>query len=266
MLSGAKLSGAKLAAPSARRVIVPALTANLHSAVRAVVTQIRPAPARPKAVSARPKATPARPADAGVAIDSALTTGGGIGGLTGPAVNTTISGNAASATSTGTGLASTAGGGIDQAAALVSDTIAGNTAVATGPAGSAASGGGVATSTSLANTIVAGNSPADCGAPAGADLGGNLDSDGSCGVSAGNGSISAGQARLGGLRDNGGPARTRALRAGSQAIGLGLAATCEQDAGPSGVADTDQRGAARNSAARGVCDSGAYDTGGRAAG
>jgi hypothetical protein len=60
----------------------------------------------------------------------------------------------------------------------------------------------------------------------------------------------------------GGPTRTRALRAGSQAIGLGLAATCEQLTGPAGVADTDRRGSARRSAQRGVCDSGAFDTGG----
>ena len=61
---------------------------------------------------------------------------------------------------------------------------------------------------------------------------------------------------------NGGPTETEALQAGSQAIGLGVAATCEQLAGPDGTLDTDQRGRARNSAARNACDSGAYDTGG----
>ena len=116
--------------------------------------------------------------------------------------------------------------------------------------------------TLMANTIVAGNAPADCGAVNGADSGGNLDTDGTCGLTAARHSVSAGAARLGPLAHNGGTTLTQALRAGSRAIGLGIAATCEQIAvGPAGALDTDQRGSARNSAHRGACDSGAFDAG-----
>ncbi|MGH3156009.1 MAG: choice-of-anchor Q domain-containing protein, partial [Streptosporangiaceae bacterium] len=123
-------------------------------------------------------------------------------------------------------------------------------------------GGGLGSSTPMTNTIVAGNSPTDCGVATSTDGGGNLDTDGTCGLSAANGSVSSGYAGLGPLASDGGPTQTLALTTGSQAIGLGLAATCETVTGPTGTADTDQRGDARNSAARGVCDSGAYDTGG----
>jgi hypothetical protein len=190
---------------------------------------------------------------------------GGIDGLTGPATNTTVSDNQASATSTGTGVAFTEGAGISIADQLIGVTVAGNVATAAGPAGSSVMGGGVGTSASLANTIIAGNSPTDCGAPTGTDQGGNLDSDGTCGLSAASGSVSAGDADLLPPAINGGPTKTQALAAGSQAIGLGVAATCEQLAGPAGVPDTDQRGNPRNSATRGSCDSGAYDTGGNPA-
>jgi hypothetical protein len=123
-------------------------------------------------------------------------------------------------------------------------------------------GGGVGSSTPMTNTIVAGNSPTDCGIATSADNGGNLDTDGTCGLSAATGSVSAGYAGLAVPASNGGSTQTLALTPGSQAIGLGLAATCETVTGPTGAADTDQRGDARNSAARGACDSGAYDTAG----
>jgi hypothetical protein len=114
----------------------------------------------------------------------------------------------------------------------------------------------------MANTIITSNAPTDCGAVNGADSGGNLDSDGTCGLTAGRHSVSAGAAHLGPLAHNGGTTLTQALRTGSRAIGLGIAATCEQTAaGPAGVLDTDQRGHARNSARRGACDSGAFDAG-----
>jgi hypothetical protein len=60
------------------------------------------------------------------------------------------------------------------------------------------------------------------------------------------------------LASNGGPTDTAALATGSPAIGGGDAATCEQ----APVVNKDQRGDSRNATTRGVCDIGAYDTGG----
>jgi hypothetical protein len=64
--------------------------------------------------------------------------------------------------------------------------------------------------------------------------------------------------QLGALANNGGPTQTEALLSGSPAIGAGGAADCQ--AAP--VSGKDQRGSARNAAARSACDIGAYDTGG----
>ncbi len=232
---------------------VAGLTTRLKSAIAAME-------ARPFAAS-RPARGQARPADTTM-LASAIAGAGGIDGLTGPASNSTISDNKAAATSTGAGIAFSQGAGIAIADQLVNVTVSGNVAKAAGPAGSVVLGGGVGTSTSLANSIVSGNAPTDCGTPTGTDAGGNLDSDGTCGVSAAAGSISAGNAELAPPAFNGGPTKTQALQTGSQAIGLGVPGTCEQLAGPDGTLDTDQRGSARNSAARNGCDSGAYDTGG----
>jgi hypothetical protein len=203
-----------------------------------------------------PAATP------GATLTSALAEGGGIGIVT-PVINSTINANTAATTSTGLGVADTIGGGIDSATTrLVNDTIASNAGTTVGPTGSSVSGGGVGIWTLMANTIIAGNAPTDCGAVNGADSGGNLDTDGTCGLTASRHSVSAGPAHLGPLAHNGGTTLTQALRTGSRAIGLGIAATCEQiAAGPTGVLDTDQRGNARNSAHRGMCDSGAFDAG-----
>ncbi len=242
-LAGAGLAGAGIAA----------LTSRLRSTIAATLR--RPLAASPLAKSGTRSAATST-------LASAVAGAAGIDGLTGQASNATISDNRASAVSTGSGIAFTQAAGISSAGQLTGVTVAGNVAKATGPAGSSVAGGGVGTLTSLANSIIAGNSPSDCGTPAGTDAGGNLDSDGTCGLSAARGSVSAGDARLSMPRFNGGPTKTQALLAGSQAIGLGVAATCEQLAGPGGVLDTDQRGRPRDSAARGVCDSGAYDTGG----
>ena len=251
---------AALAAPArAPRQAAPdslrALATLTRGLVSGTVRRLVPARAQARAARTGPLATVLTSADSG---------GGGIGALSGPAGNITVSGNAAAASSTGLGVASTQGGGIGTANALTNATVAGNTGTATGPAGSGVTGGGAGTSASLANTIVAGNAPTDCGAATGADAGGNLDGDGTCGLSAASGSVSAGTANLGPLAGNGSLTQTRALLAGSQAIGLGVAATCEQLTGPNGTADTDERGSARNSSARQACDSGAYDTGGTA--
>ena len=199
---------------------------------------------------------------AGMVLTSAYTGGAGIGALTGPVSNTTITQNVANANSTGAGEALAQRGGIGQGSSLVNATVAINQATAGGVHGAMVQGGGLGTSTPMTNTVVAGNSPTDCGLTTSPDGGGNLDTDGTCGLSGANGSVSMGYAGLGLLASNGGPTQTLALTAGSQAIGLGMAATCEGVTGPAGIADTDQRGIARNSALRGGCDSGAYDTGG----
>jgi hypothetical protein len=251
------------ASPLGRGTSGPAVRtalASLTGLTSRLKTAVADAESRP-VTSSRVARTQARPADTSM-LASAVAGAGGIDGLTGPASNSTISDNQAHATSTGAGIAFTQGAGVSIADQLVAVTVAGNVAKATGPAGSMVLGGGVGTSTSLANSIIAGNSPTDCGAPTGTDAGGNLDSDGSCGLTAASGSISAGHADLSPPAANGGPTMTEALQAGSQAIGLGVAVTCEQLTGPDGAPDTDQRGQARNSQARDVCDSGAYDTGG----
>ncbi len=67
---------------------------------------------------------------------------------------------------------------------------------------------------------------------------------------------------LGPLAQNGGPTETQALLKGSPAIGTGDATICNS-APANGL---DQRGDPRNATSRGVCDIGAYDTGGTASG
>lgn len=108
----------------------------------------------------------------------------------------------------------------------------------------------------LANTIVAGNEsvagPGDCLAEVASSqirsLGNNLDSDGSCGLTAA-GDVPQRDPLIGPLVDNGGSTDTHALRPGSSAIGAGNPSTCTA---------ADQRGAAR--AGDGICDIGAYES------
>src|SRR3954465_7348355 len=64
------------------------------------------------------------------------------------------------------------------------------------------------------------------------------------------------------LADNGGLTQTRALATGSPAIGSVPAFRCALVSPYAG--DVDQRSAPRRTAERGVCDAGAYDTGGAA--
>jgi hypothetical protein len=97
---------------------------------------------------------------------------------------------------------------------------------------------------SLTNTIVAENGSSDCaGGASSSDH--SLDGDRSCGVGA-LGGLTPG---LGPLLANGGPTNTRALAAGSPAIGAGDASRCPAE---------DQRHFARPA---GRCDIGAYQTG-----
>jgi CSLREA domain-containing protein len=103
--------------------------------------------------------------------------------------------------------------------------------------------------TDLVNTIVAGNGHGDCAAAL-VSLGNNLDSDGSCGLASA-GDLSDVDPLLGPLADNGGPAPTHALGAGSPAIDH--IPTFQQ------CTPSDQRGIARPFPRTGSCDIGAYE-------
>lgn len=117
----------------------------------------------------------------------------------------------------------------------------------------------------LNHTLIAANAGGDCAntTAAGGPIPGqqitsgghNLDSDGSCltpGVAQAS-DLSSGTANLGPLADNGGPAPTHALLAGSDALDAGDNAVCA--AAP--VNGVDQRGVARPQGAQ--CDIGAYE-------
>lgn len=181
--------------------------------------------------------------------NSAVETGGGIFHTNGTAtlLNSTLSWNSAKS-----------GGGITNWDTLVvtNSTISGNSATQSGGgvynwysrslvvsnstiAGNAAgsSGGGLATvgvNATLVSTIVAGNS--------GGDMSGSLDS--------GSGdNLIGGDPVLGPLADNGGPTQTRAVLAGSAAIGAG--------SNPLGLT-TDQRGDPYARSRNGLVDIGAF--------
>ncbi|HZX90594.1 MAG TPA: choice-of-anchor Q domain-containing protein [Rudaea sp.] len=83
-------------------------------------------------------------------------------------------------------------------------------------------------------------------------LGGNIVSDASCGIRNSGDRVVA-DAGLGMFGDNGGLVNTVLLNGSSVAVRNGVAANCEA---------TDARGTVRNVAARGGCDSGAYEFGG----
>jgi hypothetical protein len=155
------------------------------------------------------------------------------------------------------------GGGIDHRGGadltIVNSTITGNTAVKGG--GGIGAGQGYAPLSDqlplghviLRNTIVAGNSsaagPGDCrtNQVGFTSLGHNLDSDGTCFLTA-DGDRPDTDPRLGALADNGGPTRTEALLAGSPAIDAGAAEDCPK---------ADARGTARPQGP--ACDIGAFE-------
>lgn len=161
---------------------------------------------------------------------------------------------------------------------LVNSTVSGNSATQGG--GVFTGTGAVMSNTVLAkNTFAAGGWGADCAGgfsdgPGGHNLVGNGQwflngATYACGLTNGANGDRVGtnaasiDPELGPIASNGGPTQTMALLAVSPAIGAGNAATCEALVGPDGTTtDTDQRGDPRNSAARGACDVGAYDTGG----
>src|SRR5581483_12129995 len=87
----------------------------------------------------------------------------------------------------------------------------------------------------LTNTIVTGGSPVDCSGGGvfssgthghGSAAGHNLDSDGSCGLSASNGDLPHTAPMLGPLANNGGLTHTMALQSGSPAIGHANQSAC----------------------------------------
>lgn len=179
-------------------------------------------------------------------------------------INSTLSGNSAA----NSGGALTVGGG--SAAVLNNVTISGNTADS--DASNQGDGGGIRIASgtvSLKNTIIAGNSDAS---PAGLhpDCSGVFDSQdyNLIGDAAGctlNGvtthNLVGVKARLGALRDNGGPTLTHALQANSPAIDAGNPAGCHD---PKGVNLTvDQRGYVRPADGDGsggaLCDMGAFE-------
>jgi hypothetical protein len=160
--------------------------------------------------------------------------------------NSTFSGN--SATGLPGNLDTGLGGAIYSSGTLrvINSTLSGNSA--------SYGGGGIETwlgTTTLANTILASNTSGNCGGHI--EYGwGNLEDGSSCDSTSGLFSLYNTNPLLAPLANNGGPTLTMALKAGSPAIGLGLAAFCA----PPPVNGLDQRGVARGTNA---CDSGAVE-------
>ncbi len=164
-------------------------------------------------------------------------------------INSTISGNTASASFHGGAVFVT-----DGVMNMVNTTVAGNTS--TGGTGDVFVGTftGASATVNLTNTIIQSGpgSGAACfqgffgaGAVTLNSNGGNLASDGTCNLT-GAGDLPSTDALLGPLADNGGPTQTHALGAGSPAIDAADGAACPA---------TDQRGVART----GACDIGSYE-------
>ncbi len=107
----------------------------------------------------------------------------------------------------------------------------------------------------LSNTIVANQlTGPDCAGLPMTSLGHNLDSDGSCNLTA-LGDIPNGNANLGPLQDNGGLTETHAPLPGSDALDAGDDAICAGDP----INGVDQRGVSRPQGA--ACDIGAFELG-----
>jgi hypothetical protein len=105
----------------------------------------------------------------------------------------------------------------------------------------------------IANSLFSNNDGGACATGAKiTSLGGNVISDNSCGFTQAGDRVVA-DAGLGTFGNNGGLVATAALNGSSVAVRNGIAANCEA---------ADARGTLRNVAARGGCDSGAYEFGG----
>ncbi|MFZ0427714.1 MAG: CSLREA domain-containing protein [Acidobacteriota bacterium] len=127
---------------------------------------------------------------------------------------------------------------------VLSSTVAANSSSQPG-----AGLGGATPQMRLRNTILANGADGDCQGPV-TSLGNNLDSDGSCGLSASS-DLPATDAQLVPLSENGGFTPTHALTEGSPAIDHIPTGQC-------GVS-TDQRGISRPQPRSGACDVGAYE-------
>jgi CSLREA domain-containing protein len=170
--------------------------------------------------------------------------GGGVSSVGGTVsiTNSTISGNEAT-DGRGGGIYSVVPGSLT----LTNTTVSGNKA---SDAGGIWNSGG---SLTLANTIVAENTPLDCVNSGSLSSGGsNLDSDGSCELTAA-GDIPGGAANLAPLGPNGGPTETQALLPGSDAIDSGKNDVCLAEP----VNGVDQRGVSRQAGIG--CDIGAFE-------
>lgn len=175
-----------------------------------------------------------------VSNNSAASRAGGIGNVgVMTLINTTISGNTAGEM----------GGGIYSigVVTLTNSTISDNSAGVHG--GGIYNYPGEGGTVELTNTIVAAQrSDADCYGDSVTSLGYNLDSDGSCSLSA-PGDLSGFDPLLGPLADNGGPTWTHALLPGSPAIDGVPISSCS--------VSTDQRGVSRPQGV--ACDIGAFE-------
>jgi cysteine-rich repeat protein len=164
-------------------------------------------------------------------------------------INSTISGNVA--TQSGGGIDAFEEGGVLLANATITANSAGNT------------GGGVVSSfCTISNTIIAGNSAGtaepDCNAALTSDGYNLIENLEHCFISGDlTGVVTGVSARLGALRNNGGPTLTHAPLAGSPVLGAGSPAA--PGSGGGACAADDQRGVARPIGA--TCDLGAVEWG-----
>jgi hypothetical protein len=182
-------------------------------------------------------------------------TAGGLGG----AIDTNTDANLSLINSTVHGNTATSGGAINAVTGasitLVNDTIANNKATTPGPATPGAILGAANSAVSVTNTVFAGNTAPTCTTVGLTDAGHNAEDGTSCGFT--NHAVSA-AAKLGPLRDNGGPTPTMAPGPDSPLLAAGDLAACGSTVG---AADIDQRGVARpQPAAATTCDIGAVET------
>ena|SRR5579871_5626361 len=162
--------------------------------------------------------------------------------------NSTFSGN--KATGSGGGAIANESG----TTTISNSTISNNSATGSG-------GGGIynTATTILQNSIVADNKTGgNCAGTAMTSNGYNLSSDSSCNFGSA-GDLNSTKPLLGGLTNNGGPTKTRALLLGSPAIDAGNPAGCTD--GEGNLLTTDQRGYPRpDQDDTGGCDMGAYES------